>query len=334
MAPWKESPLNAKAAEELTSYMVHKYYCENDVEAVVAQFDDNILWFGTGDQEYASGTETVSGIFRKFAGMVPKCVIEDEHYDVLQVSPDVYLCTGRMWIFTDPSTKISLRVHQRITTVFRSANGRLRCCHIHISNPYDEMVEGDVGFPTKLANQTYQYLQEQIESQKKQLAAQTIMLQRLSFEDALTGLYNRNKFIQIFDAPMDPQITQLGVACFDLNGLKSMNDHFGHSAGDDLICRAADQLQLIFGNKVYRTGGDEFVVVDSTQEQESFSSAVAQAQAAMRENGISCSTGLSWRCGNCSLKEQFDEADQQMYEDKRSFYSQQEHDRRVRRDRA
>lgn len=332
MVPWKESPSNAKAAEELTSYMLHKYYCENDVEAVVAQFDDNMLWFGTGDQEYAAGTETVSEIFRQFAGMVPKCIISDEHYDVLKVSPDVYLCTGRMWIFTDPSTKISLRVHQRITTVFRLINGRLRCCHIHISNPYDDMVEEDVGFPTKLANQTYQYLQEQIEFQKKQLAAQTVMLQRLSFEDTLTGLYNRNKFIQIFDTPMDPQITQLGVACFDLNGLKSMNDHFGHSAGDDLICRTADQLQLIFRNKVYRTGGDEFVVVDSTRDQESFSSAVDQAQAIMRENGISCSTGFSWRCGNCNLKEQFDEADQQMYQDKRSFYSQQEYDRRVRND--
>ena len=322
---------NSQDVKALTSYMVHKYYCENDVEAVVAQFDDNILWFGTGDQEYAAGTETVSGIFRKFAGMVPKCIISDERYDVLQVTPEVYLCTGRMWIFTDPSTQISLRVHQRITTLFRFASGRLRCCHIHISNPYDDMSEEDVGFPTKLANQTYQYLQEQIEFQKTQLAAQTQMLQRLSFEDALTGLYNRNKFVQVFDAPLDPQAAQLGVACFDLNGLKEINDQFGHSAGDTLICRAADQIQHVFGNKVYRTGGDEFVVVDDTRDQESFTAAVYAVQAAMKERSISCSTGTSWRCTQCSIKEQFDEADLLMYQEKRRFYSRKENDLRGRR---
>lgn len=331
MVPREEQIPNPQDAKALTSYIVHKYYCENDVEAVIAQFDDNMLWFGTGDQEYAAGTETVSGIFRQFAGMVPKCIISDEHYDVLSVTPDVFLCTGRMWIFTDPSTQISLRVHQRITTVFRLVNGRLRCCHIHISNPYDDMVEGDVGFPTKLANQTYQYLQEQIESQKKQLAAQTLMLQRLSFEDALTGLFNRNKFVQIFNVPLDPQIKQLGVACFDLNGLKEMNDQFGHSAGDALICRAADQIQHVFGDKVYRTGGDEFVVIDETRDQASFTAAVHTVQAAMKECGVSCSTGMSWRCEQCSLKEQFDEADLLMYQEKRRFYSLQENNRRGRR---
>ena len=102
----------------LASFMMRKYYCENDVEAVIWQMDDDIVWFGAGEHEYAVGGETVTGIFRRFEGQVPKCNISDEEYHVLSVGPDLYLCTGRMWIATDASTQISLRVHQRVTLLF------------------------------------------------------------------------------------------------------------------------------------------------------------------------------------------------------------------------
>ena len=36
--------------------------------------------------------------------MVPKCNIWNEEYHVIHISPDVYICTGRAWIATDPST--------------------------------------------------------------------------------------------------------------------------------------------------------------------------------------------------------------------------------------
>lgn len=234
-----------------------------------------------------------------------------------------------MWIATAPSTGISLRVHQRVTTVFRQTEQDLRCCHIHISNPYEEMVDDDVGFPVKLARQSYQYLQEQIEAQKRQIAAQTATLQRMSFEDALTGVYNRNKFNQVVDS-REP-IPHLGVACFDLNGLKETNDHLGHGAGDALLRRAAEQLQQHFSGKVYRTGGDEFVVVDGVLDQAAFCAAVEAVQAGMAAHGISCSVGVCWRDEACCPKEQLEEADQLMYQAKRRFYSLKQNDRRNRR---
>lgn len=315
---------------ELTSYMVHKYYCENDVQAVVALLDDDIVWLGTAEAEFAAGLETVSAIFRRFAGQVPKCNISDEEYHVLQIAPEVYLCSGRMWIATDSSTQISLRVHQRITTVFRCRNGQFRCCHIHISNPYEDMVEGDVGFPERIARQSYQYLQEQIQAQKAKIAAQTALLQRMSYEDTLTGLHNRNKFNELMEDASGWTGAQRGVACFDLNRLKEVNDRQGHSAGDALLCRAASHLRRAFGEKVYRTGGDEFVVVDDALEEEAFRAAVSAAKTGMEKDGIDCSVGISWRSVPCSLKEQFDEADQLMYQEKRRYYSMGEHDRRRR----
>lgn len=102
----------------------------------------------------------------------------------------------------------------------------------------------------------------------------------------------------------------------------------GHSAGDDLLRRTAQEIQQVFPKKVYRIGGDEFVVIDDELEEEAFRSAVQTAQAGLKAHHISCSAGMSWRRQGCSIKEQFDEADQMMYQQKRSFHSIRENDRR------
>ncbi|WP_130850018.1 nuclear transport factor 2 family protein [Intestinimonas timonensis] len=91
---------------ELTSAMMNRYYHSNDVEFVIAQMDEDIVWLGTAEHEFAVGREIVSGIFRRFAGQVPKCNISEEEYHVLRMGPDAYLCSGRMWIVTDASTGI------------------------------------------------------------------------------------------------------------------------------------------------------------------------------------------------------------------------------------
>ena len=166
--------------------MLRKHYCENEVETIIAQMDDEIHWLGVGEQEYAVGLQTVAGIFRQFVGQVPKCNISGEEYHVLQLAADVYMCTGRLWVAAGTNAQDYLRVHQRITTIFRWVNDQPKCCHIHISNPYTEMAEDDCGFPGKMAQQSYLYLQEQIEAQKKQITAQTEMLQKMGYEDSLT----------------------------------------------------------------------------------------------------------------------------------------------------
>lgn len=215
-----ESERRKQRVMELTSYLLHKYYCENDVESIISLFDDRFSWFGAGEDEAAVDPQRVAEIFRQFAGMIPKCNISEENYYVVEQAPDAFLCSGRMWIVTDPSAHMYLRVHQRVTTAFRWVDGDARCCHIHISNPYTEMSEGDVGFPTHMGQQSYQYLQEQIEQQKRQIEDYTALLERMSFEDTLTKLYNRNRFYHMADHYQPTEGRPLAIACFDLNGLK------------------------------------------------------------------------------------------------------------------
>lgn len=305
---------------KLTSFIMHKHYCENDSKAIIKLFDKQLSWIGTAEQEYAIGFETISGIIRQFSGNIPKCNISDEQYDVFEITPVCYLCSGRMWISTDSSTNMYLRVHQRITTVFRWVECKAYCCHIHISNPYSEMADSDVGFPTQMGQQSYEYLQECVAAQKKQIEVQMAMLRRMSFEDSLTGLFNRNKFNQYIDSYQEVMKAPLGVACFDLNKLKETNDTGGHVAGDKLICRTAYHISQAFHEKAYRIGGDEFVVIDEELNEEEFKAAISNVCKNMEQENISIAVGLSWRSVNCDVKEQINDADTLMYRDKLEFH--------------
>lgn len=316
--------------KELTSLFLHKHYCENDTEPIISHLDDSFLWFGAAEHEYITDVKETIDVLRSFAGKVPTCHISGEQYDVIQPVRDLFVCTGMLWICTSPSSNIYLRVHQRVTTVFRWTEEGLRCCHIHLSNPYAEMEEGDVGFPEKMSRESRKYFQEQIEAQKKKIEEQHSFIVQMYFEDLSTGLYNRNKFNQTCKTLRGKSCERLGVAYFDLNGLKQVNDRLGHQAGDDLLFRTAGHLRRRFDKKAYRIGGDEFIVIDGDLAEKDFLDAVQAVVAEMEEDGISISCGHSWRSGDADIDKQIHEADRHMYLNKQDFYSRMENNRRKR----
>lgn len=312
------------------SAMVHYHYCSNEIQKVTDFLESPFLWIGAGEHEYLIDLKSTIHMFSQFSGRIPPCEISDEEYDVICPAPNVYVCTGKMWIATLPSTGMCLRVHQRITTVFVQTAYGLRCHHIHISNPYLEMEPSDIGFPEKMGKFSREYLQKQIDLQKKLIAEQTEQLKKLSFEDSLTGLFNRNKFTMLVNSePVETAQTEpLGVAYFDLNGLKEVNDQFGHKAGDDFIIRAAKHIKTHFPNQGFRIGGDEFLIICREGTEQDFYHKIDLLSQDMTLDNISSAKGISWRSENCNLQEQFDEADQRMYEDKKNYYTSTEHDRR------
>ncbi|WP_300717944.1 diguanylate cyclase [uncultured Desulfovibrio sp.] len=314
---------------ELVSLFLHRHYCENDTELFLDHVDAVFSWIGAAEQEYAVDPEIVRRIFQSFAGRVPRCEISDERYDVIQPAADIFICTGRLWIATPPASGVFLRVHQRITTVFRWTGEGPRCCHLHLSNPYSEMDPTDIGFPEKMSFESRKYFREQIEIQKQQLAAQHEVIVRMSVTDLATGLYNRNRFNQVCEA-LRHACGSLGIAYFDVNGLKKINDLQGHQAGDDLIRRTAACLLRSFGNKVYRIGGDEFIAIDDESDRDVFHAHASTALRELREAGISMACGLSWRSGQSRIDEQINEADKKMYLAKREFYARKENNRRQR----
>lgn len=91
-------------------------------------------------------------------------------------------------------------------------------------------------------------------------------LEYLSTHDSLTGLYNRSFIERLMDDGPHSQNAQnapLSLVMTDMNGLKLVNDVFGHLRGDDLLVRSAVLLREVFGNEAVcaRWGGDEFLVL-------------------------------------------------------------------------
>jgi diguanylate cyclase (GGDEF)-like protein len=97
---------------------------------------------------------------------------------------------------------------------------------------------------------------------REQLAAERDLLRRLSTTDALTGLPNRRAFDQ---ATVDLQGADgpIHVVSCDLDGLKAINDRFGHAAGDEVIRAVANLLRSTVRatDLVARLGGDEFALL-------------------------------------------------------------------------
>ena len=86
--------------------------------------------------------------------------------------------------------------------------------------------------------------------------------ERLAVLDPLTGLKNRRGIEEELIARVADG-RRFSVLIFDLNGFKTLNDTYGHVAGDDLLRQFADELKANceHGDLVGRLGGDEFIVI-------------------------------------------------------------------------
>lgn len=91
-------------------------------------------------------------------------------------------------------------------------------------------------------------------------------LRQLSMVDELTGLYNRRGFINLSEQHIklaQRNNTMLILLMLDLDGMKQINDLFGHPEGDAALVRVAEILRKTFRSSdvIARLGGDEFVVL-------------------------------------------------------------------------
>ena len=153
--------------------------------------------------------------------------------------------------------------------------------------------------------------------------------------DELTKCFNR----RAYDSDMQKLDlnTEWAYISLDLNGLKKANDTLGHSAGDELICAAANCMKFAFASygKIYRIGGDEFVVL--IQESVSNIDSILQVFDATisdwhgkYSNSISISYGVVQSCEQSfdSVYEISKLADERMYKSKSEYYNISDNDRR------
>jgi diguanylate cyclase (GGDEF)-like protein len=168
-----------------------------------------------------------------------------------------------------------------------------------------------------------------------QCAAKQYMLQaelgNLALTDELTGLCNRRGFMAIAERQLKiGHRTGRGILLFfmDIDGMKEINDSFGHGEGDRALKRMAKALKMTFRDSdvIARLGGDEFAVLAI----EASDNSEAAIRARLSEDLRSVSAGESRYtinlslgavriniCSNASIGEWMVRADQAMYEQKR-----------------
>lgn len=150
-------------------------------------------------------------------------------------------------------------------------------------------------------------------------------LQEMSRMDLLTGVMNRNAMnarIGAITEVYGETPGQLGVVFADMNGLKYINDHQGHEAGDLLLKNAANILQNAFaGGEIYRAGGDEFFILVPGADETELQAKITEIK---KKSGMF--DNVSFAAGYCVLRAGMDprkalsEADAMMYEDKENCY--------------
>lgn len=151
----------------------------------------------------------------------------------------------------------------------------------------------------------------------------------LSEHDILTKLYNHNRYESKRDSYPLNATRLVTLIYIDANGLHEINNSLGHSAGDQLLITIAKVLQSCFRGDIYRIGGDEFVVVTLDQNDREITEQIERAQTALEETNYSASFGfVTMGKYEKSMKELEKEAEMLMYQKKKIYYQQSDHDRR------
>ena len=151
-------------------------------------------------------------------------------------------------------------------------------------------------------------------------------LQYLSFRDSLSGLYNRRYFEEEMRRMDQRRHGSVGLIVLDVDGLKLVNDMFGHDSGDKLLFNVAALLTSCFREEdvVARIGGDEYAILLHDADETIVQAACERLQKrTLMENVDNNHPPLSLSIGfavsddpRISMSELFKQADSNMYREK------------------
>ena len=160
-------------------------------------------------------------------------------------------------------------------------------------------------------------------------------LRNLTLTDDLTGLYNHRGFFNLAEHHLKTarRARQSSLLLYaDLDGLKEINDTFGHGEGSLAIAKTAEVLRQTFRNSdiVSRLSGDEFAILAQNVPHHEVETVIARLEGNLctenkqnKQNNsyqLSLSVGTVWIAhdSNLSIDQLVDQADKAMYDNKRS----------------
>ncbi len=142
--------------------------------------------------------------------------------------------------------------------------------------------------------------------------------------DALTFLYNRHKYNEdLEELSRQKACKELTCLYVDVNGLHEMNNHLGHQKGDDMLCSVADALRRFFPDeRVYRIGGDEFVMLSRNLSKESVEMMLTVVRRQLARDHYEISAGIGSGTEQATVYKIIGAAELAMRADKEQYYKQ------------
>ncbi len=146
--------------------------------------------------------------------------------------------------------------------------------------------------------------------------------------DELTGVKNKHAYVEmekILNTRIEEKYTPSFAICvFDLNGLKEINDTYGHQEGDRFIKHGCDTICRIFKHSpAYRVGGDEFVVIAQGYDYLNIDALMLKMRKHNMRNkqkgDVVIAAGMSRFKGNETVADVFKRADEEMYRNKKEL---------------
>ncbi len=139
-------------------------------------------------------------------------------------------------------------------------------------------------------------LAESFQQTVNQLQQYMDYINGLAYRDALTGVKNKtayNDMSKRMEEQMRSGRPEFAIIVLDINGLKQVNDNFGHDFGDMLIIEACKLICRSFKRSpVYRIGRDEFVVILENTDLEHYQELLNGFEAEIAENNRNTHTGF------------------------------------------
>ncbi len=153
-------------------------------------------------------------------------------------------------------------------------------------------------------------------------------LRYISFHDKLTGLYNRTYLEEAVRNISKGGFSPVGIVSIDIDGLKLVNDQYGHLSGDALLVAASKIIRSSFRKNdiVVRIGGDEFIIIMPSSEKAAVEQACLRIKAQIESYNkadppfpLSMSVGgsITDRHDPKSINDAVKEADSRMYAEKK-----------------
>lgn len=150
----------------------------------------------------------------------------------------------------------------------------------------------------------------------------------MALRDELTGVKNKHAYSmaeeELRTKVASGLVKKYAFIVFDLNGLKYVNDTYGHKIGDEFIKKGCQIICEAFSHSpVYRIGGDEFVVIAQGKDLARIDFALNLVEAKNHENRVkgevTIAFGMARGDGATSVNDVFELADANMYTKKKQM---------------